>query len=368
MTATIRRLSLVAACLGAASSVQALTDLGPGKLFLDVSGELTYDSNIFTNASEQEDFIAQLTPSLSYVQDRGLLQMTATGQVRLQEYFDNSDQSGEDFLFSLELSGMHREPQPAVMFALVSSFFDISVANEELGDRVDISQFKFGLTVDASVSDKTGLRFGLDYGELDYDLSQYRDSSDRGLRADFLYRYSEKLSLRAGYRSRSVSYPGVTYDTDTFILGAEGELSAKLKGSVEVGALDGDALDGTQFYYAVGLNWDADANTGYALTGKRDVSASAIGAQSVTTSLRASVTQRFTDTVSGVGYVGVGKFERFDIVSRDDDVFLAGGGLNMAVGDNASVFANLDFGQRNSNSADSDYNRVLVSVGGNVRF
>ena len=357
------------ALLLAGPGAHALTDLGPGGLFLDVSTGVTYDSNVFTNAREDGDFIYSLSPTLSYVQDRGLVRLTATAATSFYEYEDLNAQSGEDYLLGFDLSGMHREPSPSAAFTLSGNYANQSVASEEVATRIDIEAYGLNGTVDFDVSDKTGLRFGAGWSERDYKDNAYSDSEDYNVRGDFLYRYSEKLSLKTGYRYREISYDdGRDLESDTFTVGAEGEFTDKLSGSLELGGTSGDRLDGTQFYYAIGLNWAKDQNTSYSLSGKRDNIPSAVGARATRTQIDVSVAQRFTDRLSGNAFIGAGRFEREDVVARDDDIISLGAGLNLAVGNNASVFGSASFETRDSDSADSDYDRILLSAGASVRF
>jgi hypothetical protein len=369
--ALANRLPLAAAglaCLCAAPAVHALADLGPGGLFLDVSGSLTYDSNIFGRSAETDDWIATLAPALSYVQDRGLVHMTATAATSFNEFNDNSRQSGTDFTFGLNLTGMHREPAPPMSFSFGATYRDETLVIEEVGDRSDVTDYSLNGSVDFDVSEKTGLRFSAGYGERDFDNSVYSDSEDYNGRADFLYKYSEKLSLRTGYRYREINQDTFDYSTDTLIVGAEGVLSPKLSGSAELGISEDDRTSGSELYYSLGLGWTADQNTSFSLNGSRDYSPSVVGARATSTNLSLGVSQRLTDSLSGNGSIGFGQFERDGIDPRDDDIFRLGAGLSLRVGDNSSVSASAAYTDRSSNSGFSDYERIRVSFTGAIRF
>lgn len=354
--------------LGAAPAAHALADLGAGDLYLNARADITWDSNIFTNSLEQDDVILSLVPSLSYVQNRGLVHLTANASTAFREYLDYSDQSGADINLGFSLSGMHRQPAPATNFSLSGTFNDEFIASEEVATRIDTRSYGLSGTLDFTISEKTGLRLGAGWSRDDYDDAFFDDSDDYNGRVDFLYAYSEKLSLKAGYRYRQIEHQIRDYDTDTFIVGAEGVFSPKLKGSIEAGINDGSAYGGSSLYYSVGLSWAKDDNTSFTIEGSRDSSPSAIGEPVTTTDLIIGMSQRFTDSLSGAGYVGLGRFEREGALARDDDVLSAGASLSLSVGDNAALSASADYENRSSNSAFSDYDRIRLSLSGNLRF
>ena len=362
-------LLLVCGGIGFATTASALTPLGPGELFADLRATIGYDSNIFTNSAEEDDMIYTFAPSLQYVQDRGLLHLTAVASAAFNEYGDRSDQSGTDFVFGFDLSGMHRIPAPAVMFNLSGNFSDQRVASEEIATRLDVRQYGLDGSLDADMSDKTALRFSAGWQTREFDEAALSDSDDYNGRIDVLYKYSEKTNLKIGYRYRDIDHTSTGYQYDTVIAGMEGQLTRKVTGSLELGMYDGDTIDGSEFYYSIGVNWATDENTSFSLQGSRDATPSARGASAQQTRLNLSMSQRFTEMLSGTAMVGYGEFERDQgELGRSDDSLYAGVGLYMAVTEYGSVSAGLDYESRDSNWVESNYDRVLLRLTGSYRF
>ena len=361
---------LVASLAAGLPSSHALLDTGTGALYLDATASVTYDSNVFTNSLDLGDTIYRLTPTLLYIQDRGLVHMTASAATTFNEYDDFSAQSGEDYFLNVAFTGLHRSPDPAGDFSFAASYADQTIASEEIATRIDVTNIDLSGSFTLDLSEKTRLRLSGAWADRDYKEGAFSDSEDSSARADLLYTYSEKLSTRAGYRYREIAYTDDALDNqeDSFIVGAEGVFTPKLSGSVEIGASDGDRYDGTRLYYSVGLDWAVDDNTSASLSGNRDTTPSALGADATSTRLTFSLAQRFTNRITGTASIGLGRFEREGTLPRDDDILYAGAGLSMPVGTNGSLFASLDFQDRDSNSVDSDYDRFLFSVGGRLRF
>lgn len=345
-------------------SAQGLTELGPGKLFLDTEAAVTYDTNIFTNNLGEEDWIFGFTPALVYVQDRGLIEMEASAGVDVQEFHNFKEQSSQDLFVDVALAGPNRADAP-LAFSLGAGWRESTRASEELATRVESEQISLNGSVDYVFSEKTGLRLSGGWSEEDYDLDVYADSEDSNLRADVLWLYSEKLRFTGGYRYRQINYDGagrIDQQTDTFIVGAEGVLTNKLTGMVEVGYMMQDNDLDDALYYGVALDWAYDQNTSFSLTGQRDSTASATGQNTISTILTLRANQRFTDTLDGYASVGYGQYERDGALGRDDDIFRLGLGAAVRLSEQGSLGASVQYEDRSSDSIVSEYDRILASV------
>jgi hypothetical protein len=355
--------------IAASTAAHALMEAGDGAVLLELTGGAVYDSNIFTNDSELDDFLFTISPRLSYQQERGAVHLDAAIGVDVGEFLDYSEQSYQDFSAELSLTGFHRQDSP-VNFGLLGGWREETWASEEVGTRVEAEIFEASAMADLALSEKLGLRGSLDYQDSSYENSFYRDSEDFEARLDAVHYYSDKLQLTAGYRYRDISYTGALPDqqTDSFIIGAEGALTAKLSGIVEIGYILQDNGNDDTLIYTLALDWAMDEKTSFNLEGKRDASVSLTGQNAISTSITLNLRQQFTQRVSARVFAGYGEFERVGLDPRDDDFIRIGAGYTQEFNETTSLLADLSYENRDSNSAQSDYERILVSVRLNVLF
>ena len=185
------------------TSAQALMYLGNSAVFLDLETKLTYDSNIFTNNLEEEDFIAMARPTLRYTRNESVFDFETTLGGEFAQFFDMDDQSYEDWFASISLSGPNREGS-ALTFGLTGEWREETTAREELSTRVEREIKSVAGTVGFSLSDKSSLRLSAGYSDIDYENVLYTDSEDTSGRLDGLWHYSEKLSSYVSYRYREI--------------------------------------------------------------------------------------------------------------------------------------------------------------------
>jgi hypothetical protein len=354
---------LGASLLLATSGASALSELGNGTLMMELEGGIAYDSNIYTNNLEEGDYIVSARPRLSYVQDGGVINLELGLGIEAGEFLDNTEESFQDRILDFSLTGLDRDGS-ALAFSLTGGWREQTTASEEIGARIELDIARLDGSAELSLSEKTGIRVSTGYLKTAYANPSYADSKDLSGRVEGLYHYSEKLSLKAGYRYRDIEYSGdyISRSTDTFFVGAEGDLSAKLTGLLELGyVLQEGELD-DYFFYSAGLNWQMDEKTTFNLSGLRDNSASPTSDSVINTSLTLTALQSLTEKLTGSAFIGLGRYEREGENSREDDIFRAGIGLSNSLSEASSLDLSLSYEKRDSVSAQSDYERILASV------
>ena len=344
-------------------------EAGNGALLLELSGEALYDSNIFTNDSEQEDYIFTLSPKLSFQQESGVVHLDAAIGAEIGEFLDYSEQSYQDLSTELSLSGFHRKDSP-FSFGLRTGWREETWTSEEVGTRIEAEIFDASAMADLALSEKLGMRGALDYQDSSYENTFYQDSEDFEARLDAVHYYSDKLQLTAGYRYREISYASTLpkQQTDSFIIGAEGQLTEKLNGLVEIGYILQDNGNDDTLIYTVALDWAVDEKTALSLEGQRDTSVSLTGQNAISTSITLNARQQFTQRVSASAFASYGEFERSGLDPRDDDFIQFGVGYMQEFNETTFLTADLSYEERDSNSVQSNYDRILASVRLNVLF
>lgn len=361
-------LTTVLVMTGLGSSAFGLTPLGPGELNLSLGGGLLWDSNIYRRSTEVSDFIWMVSPKLNYVQDRGLIHMNASFGADYNGFLEEDQQSGTDWDFSFDLSGMHREPRPAFSFSLGGGWQEGSTASYEVGDRIERTSKSLNAGVDVDISDKTGINLNSSWSEQENDRQDLVGSESIRLRTNFFYRYSEKLSYNGGYSYSTIDHPGRDYGTNSYTIGASGTFSQKLSGNVNVGIMDREEA-GSGLTYSLSLAWKMDDNTSFSLTGNRNDTPSLTGEAATSTSLRLGASQRLTQRMAASAYIGFTKFDRSQAeLSRSDDSIDLGISISSQVSDNAQVAIVADYEDRSSDSDFSNYQRIQLSLVGSMQF
>lgn len=346
----------------------ALAPLGPGDLYLSVGGGVLWDSNIYRRAEEVSDFIWTVSPELSYVQDRGLIHLDASFGADYNGFVDENQQSGTNWDFNFNLSGMHRQPRPAVNFSLGGGWQEGARASYEVGDRIEQTTKSLDAGVEVDISDKTGINVNGSWSDRENDRSDLVGSESIRLRTNFFYRYSEKLRYSGGYSYSTIDHPERDYATSSLTVGADGTFSPKLSGNVNVGVMDREEA-GTGLTYSVSLAWQKDSNTSFSLSGNRSDTPSVTGQSATSTSLRLSGTQRLTQRMSASAFVGFSLFDRGQAgESRSDDSLDLGLSLSMQVNDSAQLGFMIDYEDRSSDSDFSNYERIQLSLVGSMLF
>jgi hypothetical protein len=369
MSARLLALFTSFASLTVAPMVHALADLDSGALVLEVTAGVEYDTNIFTNSLEEGDLIGRVKPVLRYIQDSGVIHLEASAGVDMAEFKDFGEQSSQDFITELSLSGFHRDDSP-LTFAVVAGWREETWASEEVGTRIESELLRLAGSADFKTSEKLGLRTTVDFSDSEYANAFYPDAEDLEARVDMIHYYSEKLQFAFGYRYRDISYDQNFEDqkTDTLIVGAEGQLSGKLTGFIEVGYIFQDNDYDDTVLYNVGLTWKASEKTNLKLTGGRDNSISLAGENAISTNVTLWLHQNFTDQVSGRAFIGYGEFEREGANSRNDESYRVGTGLTVNLTESNSLDFNISYEDRESDSSFSNYKRFLISAGLNFLY
>jgi len=292
------------------------------------------DSNgstgINTSRLESEhDFILTFSPAVHFTNKLGLFKINGSAGVQINQYILNGDMSNIvpttslsiDFDDTLALK-KRISNNAKIRF---ESTFDVgqhvgaSVLDQDL---VSYTYISAGLNVRYNHSAKFGVGGGTSYS---YRFYQSANTDDRP-NLDFstlplsfraFYIYSEKLDFFTNYtfarsKAHGTSQSNLTDATNHSIsIGADGVYSSKFSGSVSLGYSLVDYELANQpnqdnLITSVSLNWKHNSKTTSNYSLSRAFSPTAQGFSTFSTSLRAGISHRFTDTLSGTSYLSAG--------------------------------------------------------------
>ena len=287
-------------------------------------------SGINTSRLESEhDFILTFSPAVHFTNKLGLFKINGSAGVQISQYILNGDMSNIvpttslsiDFDDTLALK-KRISNNAKIRF---ESTFDVgqhvgaSVLDQDL---VSYTYISAGLNVRYNHSAKFGVGGGTSYS---YRFYQSANTDDRpnmdfstlplSLRA--FYIYSEKLDFFTNYtfarsKAHGTSQSNLTDAINHSIsIGADGVYSSKFSGSVSLGysLVDYELADQPNqdnLITSVSLNWKHNSKTTSNYSLSRAFSPTAQGFSTFSTSLRAGVSHRFTDTLSGTSYLSAG--------------------------------------------------------------
>jgi hypothetical protein len=277
----------------------------------------------------EDDFILTFSPAVHFTNKLGLFKISGSAGVTINQYILNGEMSSIvpttslsiDFDDTLALK-KRISNNAKIRF---ESTFDVgqhvgaSVLDQDL---VSYTYITAGLNVRYNHSSKFGVGGGTSYS---YRFYQSANTDDRP-NLDFstlplsfraFYIYSEKLDFFTNYtfarsKAHGTSQANLTDAINHSIsVGADGVYSSKFSGSVSVGYSLVDYELSSQpnqdnLITSVSLNWKHNSKTSSNYSLSRAFSPTAQGFSTFSTSLRAGLSHRFTDTLSGTSYLSAG--------------------------------------------------------------
>lgn len=377
-------------CILASSPVvrAAGIELGRGRVETSLSARADYDSNIFLNNGQTDDFTATANARARYIHDVGILSAEAAIDVTAVKYTDHTSQDTIDPSFTGNLTYRPSDKTTATADASVARN---TMANEAVNDRTKSTDTSLNFTFQNLFSEKLGFRVlgGTSLGN--YLTTGYVDIANYNVGAKAVYAYSPKLTSTAGIdyreswtRNRQPGQIDPSSKDYRYTIGFEGELAPKVSGVLELGAVQRKfntaGVDGsTAAFLSMGLKWIAAQKTSVSLNGSEDFGLTAANQSSKVTSFSLGVTQVLDPkwTVdAGISYAhsAYQSFTNSGDFDRTDDIYRIRGRISYAMATNVALdlsagYANADSSAPVSAVAQSaTYDRVNVGVGVTVSF
>ena len=423
----IRLLLLCLYSFSCAISAFALYESKLGRIDASASLKLAYDSRVFgmpsnefkavkdSNGStgintgrlkSEDDFIITFSPAVHFTNKLGLFKINGSAGVQISQYLLNGDMSNIVPITSLSIDfddtlALKKRISNNAKIRFESTF-DIG---QQIGasvleqDLVSYTYISAGLNVRYNHSPKFGLGGGTSYSYRFYqsantDERPNMDFSTLPLSLRAFYIYSEKLDFFTNYtfarsKAHGTSQTNLTDAINhSLSIGADGVYSSKFSGSVSLGYSLVDYELSSQpnqdnLITSVSLNWKHNSKTSsnYALS--RSFSPTAQGFSTFSTSIRAGLTHRFTDTLSGTSYLSAGITDYTypqDNFSPNDDpekgkvdsssmkTFGFGFGVSKKINRTFSSSGGYDFTLMDKGSEAGSYGRHLVHAQITGRF
>lgn len=385
------RLALISISLGASAYAAPFMAIGDSaELFITGTLGIRSDDNIFLgsgprnpnlpvsatnpNVGEESDIIFDINPGVELVFGKNA---QLSGSLKLVDafanYSDNSDLNTQ--LFSGDFVTKYDDGKLKLGFNL--SYHELNQNSVDVRGLVRRDVFTTGANGEVEVSTMTSVAAGVSFTHENYKRTGYTDSDNLTVPIDFYYKWTEKLSLSAGYRYRDYQVDIGQDSTDHFFnIGARGEFSPKLTGKLAVGFTTRD-LEGRDPITGRSGGDDEmlgiDASFAYEISPKtslqlgliNDFGTSPQGQQQENFILNGMITTKVSEEWSVNGGLS---FRQIDYRTRTDDYWEAIIGTSYAINSNISIVGAYVYRKYNSDLAGSEFENNVFSVGANFRY
>jgi len=369
-------------------------DLGEGGLSYGMAAELSYDDNIFRSESQEVDsIILQASPFITGTLYNKGNTYQATYRLNYAEYFDSSDDSYDEHIFSVDIN--HRFTSRHAIRALVRH----SLLNEQRGtgfseepnilvdspDSFDVTDYELTYLLGAQTSD---IRFELsaNRNELNFDSSYVGDTRDYSatqLGALMRYRIGARTDFLLEYRNLDIKYDNTPLDfsgqpvnldsdEDYYLVGLGWDISAKTKGEVKVGHSSRDYnnsdFSSSNFHWEVELSWRPKSYSEFIVNTGRE-SLETFGSGRFINVEKHTVTWNHAWSARLSSRIEAGLLEdSYEESSRVDDRTFWQLGLVYELFNWASLGAGFKYNENDSTFSQVDYEQNIFYINTSIQF
>ncbi|MCC6416528.1 MAG: outer membrane beta-barrel protein [Opitutaceae bacterium] len=365
-------LRLLAISLAAASAAYSAPFLAVGdgaELFLTAGLGVRADDNVFMDPNEVDDVIFDISPGVELVFGQGT---QTTGSFSYTEsisrYSDNDNLNAE--LSSLRFNSNHDDGK--TKFSAQASFNQLNqntVDNRSVGvlSRRDVTSVNLGGETSVSGKSKIGARAV--YNNDDYKRAGFNDLKTFEIPVNYYYAVTSKVDLSLGARYRTSEVQNGVDSKDTFFrVGARGEFSPNVTGSVQVGAGQRDFDGGRSediFDLDAALSVALSPKSTLNLNASNDFGVSGQGQEQKNFTLGGNISTKVSDALSfraGLTY------RKIDYYSREDDYVEGNLGLDYIVNQNVSITGGYTYRSNDSVLAAGNFTNNVFSLAANLRY
>lgn len=356
--------------LAFAAPAHALFYIAGQEVMLNTSATLEYDSNVFSNALEESDFIARGVVGLSYQRPYRFFDIGGGINLTGVKYNDFSDRDRLDWGFNFFLT-------PSVEFGTRFWTLDTDIgferrtrSDEDLGDLVTTDNYRGGATLTITPTPKYFIEGGFLYR-----ITKPRDI-DRTDRRTFSVNASAGYALGPRYfvfgqvaRDKTTTKEANPIENVTwnYSVGLRGTFTPRLSGSASVGVsrreIDATGETNSTPTYSVGLNYVIDRQTSASLSGSRSFTTSLADSTQTTTQATVALNRTLRPDLTGSLSLTYSerKFDQFDF-ARKDRTYTGRATLRYAMGVRTTLSGGIEHTIQDSDAAFFDHSRTRLFV------
>ncbi len=257
---------IVALAAAALTTAHASFELTPGtNLFLTGTAGIKYSDNIFlASSNEKSSAIIDLIPGISL--EMGSAALTKNVFTYSEDFVTYTDASSQNTqLAEVQYDGSYSDSK--LSMKLNAGYHQLAQNTRDVrlnGVIVHTDVTNATPTAEVVISPKTTFGAGVDYENTHYTSAGFSDLTAFAVPVNFYYEVEPKLQASVGYKytHNQVDAPGTDSDENYLNVGARGEFTPKLHGTVNVGYVQdkiesGNGVKGTT-ESSLGLNANLD--------------------------------------------------------------------------------------------------------------
>lgn len=366
----IRLLALSLALASAATAAPFLAAGDGAELFLTGTLGVRSDDNIFMSPNKVSDVVFEVNPGVDFVFGKGSMTQGNLSLVEnISRYSQNSDLNTE--LFGINFNSKYDDGKTKVTAnagfnELNQNTVDTANVGNQLSRR-DVSTIK--LVGETSVTAKSKVGAGVNYKNTNYKRTGFVDQTVTEVPLNYYYGVTSKVDLSFGFRYRNTDLQVGTDSKDyIYTIGARGDFTPKVSGSVAVGVGQRDFSTGSDqniFSLDSGLNIAMTAKSTLNLNASNDFGVSGTGAQQKNFSLGGTVKSKISDQLStraGLTYRAI------DYYTRTDDYVEGVLGVDYVVSNNVTITGSYTYRNNSSKLATAEFTGNVFSLAAKFRY
>ncbi len=198
--------ALLVASVALPATALAFAEIERGSLTITTIGRVAYNTNLMGNATDLDDTVFTLAPTLNYNRAAGLGTIDASFGIAANRYVDYTNLDNEDVSASLQI-GLPTPEGARQQGGFNARYTDTTEVDETVATRVRAKTWSTGFSGTYRAGTRTDLRANLSYTDTARDVFSDRTSLSAGLGfdySDFLggfglegdYRYTDTQSSR----------------------------------------------------------------------------------------------------------------------------------------------------------------------------
>ena len=386
-------IALVSAALGTAAHAAPFLAIGDGaELFITGTLGVRADDNIFLASSGSKittgslkgqdavksDTIFDINPGVEITFGKDA---TMKGALTLVDAFANySDNSGLNTqLFSGDFRVAYDDSKLKLKFN--TGYHELNQNTVDNTGLTRRNEFVIGGTGESEISQIASASLGANFNHTSYHRAGYGNSDDLNIPVNFYYKWTPKTDLSLGYRYRDYknTAAGAKDSTDNYFnIGARGEFSEKLTGTVTVGVTNRNLSNGTTTTTSAftkgsktlpgveaSLTYKADEKTTIQLGATNDFGTSPQGQQQKNLTLNGAVSV----AIDAQWSVNAGlSWRSIDYYTRTDDYIEGTIGAGYIINSWVKLNAGYTYRKNSSDLATSEFKGNVFSLAASLRY
>ncbi|MEX0330151.1 MAG: outer membrane beta-barrel protein [Puniceicoccaceae bacterium] len=363
---------LIALLLGSIGSGSAfgLVNLGEGQIDLNLQVRTFYDTEIRARNLGQEDFVFSVRPSLQYKRSSKNLDFSASIGLEGRAYLDYDEYNDTDVFFDLNISPKAEMQTSRFRFSGDVILSTETRSEQSVGEIVTINNYGASAELIYDPNRRFTIIGSAEYRQRDPDSDVYFKTTTKQAGVRIAVPMNESLDVLGGITYLDTKTDRPTLETDvssetfTYFIGLDGQLSAKLSGSLSAGIQERSFDDATlgdtsNPYVSAELDWRVDDTTSYRLSASQGLGTTINNRSSDELEIRLRANRSLSRDLSASAFIG---YERFDYGDREDKGPIAGASLTYQLVRYGSVAFECDYLNQSSTENEFDYDRFRIGV------